>query len=71
MERSCADASPAREPENIENAREQETNVSESLAVPGAVGRREAKEPCPMEIAKSRGARETSMREERWRAANR
>jgi len=76
MERSCADASPARELENIEAARERETNTSEPHEVPGAAGRREAKEPCPMEIAKSRGARETNVpeevcpREEKRRAAS-
>ena len=71
MERSCADASPARELENIEAARERETNTSEPHAVPGAAGRREAKEPCPMEIAKSRGARETNVPEERSTALRR
>jgi hypothetical protein len=71
MERSCADAPPAREPENIEAAREQETNASEPLAAPEAAGRRETKEPCPMETAKSTGARETNMPEERSAAVRR
>jgi hypothetical protein len=59
MERSSADAPPVRGPENIEAARERETNASEQFAAPGAAGRRETKEPCPMETAKSMGARET------------
>ena len=71
MERSCADAPPARGPENIEAARERETNASEPLAAPGAAGRRETKEPCPMETAESMGARETNVPEERSAALRR
>ncbi len=49
MERSCADGPLAKELENIEAARERETNAFEPLSAPEAAGRREAKEPCPME----------------------
>jgi hypothetical protein len=70
-ERSCADAPPERGPENIEAARERETNASEPLAAPGAAGRWETKEPCPMETAKSMGAQETNVPEERSAAVRR
>ncbi len=71
MESSCANAPPAREPENIGAARERETNASEPLAAPEAAGRRETKEPCPMETAKSMGARETNVPKERSAAVRR
>ncbi len=71
MECSCADAPPARKPEDIGAARGRETNASEPLAAPEAAGRRETKEPCPMEIAKSMGARETNVPEERSAAVRR
>jgi hypothetical protein len=71
MECSCANAPPARGPENIRVARERETNASEALAAPEAAGRRETKELCPMETAKSMGARETNVPEERSAAVRR
>jgi hypothetical protein len=71
MESSCASALPAREPENIEAARERETNASEPLAVPEVAGERETNAPCPMETTESMGARETNVPEERSAAVRR
>ncbi len=71
MESSCASARPVREPENIEAAREQETNASDPLAAPEVAGRRETNAPCPKGTAKSTGARETNVLEERPTAVRR
>jgi hypothetical protein len=71
MEGSCAGALPARKPENNGAARERETNASEPLAAPEVAGRRETKEPCPLEIAKSMGARESNVPKERSAAVRR
>jgi hypothetical protein len=61
-------ASPANGTERVEatdKAGEREANASERLAAPEAAWRRETKEPCPMETAKSMGAREINVLEER------
>ncbi len=58
MESSCASALPVREPENIEAAMRRETNASDPLAAPEAAGRRKG-------TAKSTGAQETNVPEER------
>ena len=71
MESSCASALPVREPENIKAARRQETNASDPLAVPEAAERWETKGPCPKGTAKSTGARETNVPEERPAAVRR
>jgi hypothetical protein len=52
-------------------ARERETNASGQLAVPEAAGRRETKEPCPMETAESMGAREFNVPEKETAAVRR
>jgi hypothetical protein len=74
MENSSMNASPANGTEHVvaaEKAGERETNASGQLRVPEAAGRREIKEPCPMETAKSMGARETNVPEERSAAVRR
>jgi hypothetical protein len=71
MESSCASALPVRKPENIEAARERETNASEPLAAPEVAGKRKTNAPCPLETAKSMGARETNMSKERSAAVRR
>ncbi len=57
--------------EAAERAGERETNASGQLMAPEAAGRWETKEPCPMETAKSTGARETNVPEERSAAVRR
>ncbi len=71
MESSCASALPVREPENIEIARERETNASDPLAAPEVAGRRETNAPCPKGTAKSMGAQETYVPKERSAAVRR
>jgi hypothetical protein len=68
MESSSASASLAKGSEGVGaagKAGERETNASEPLAAPEAAVRQETKEPCSMDTAKSMGARETNMPEER------
>ncbi len=67
-------ASPTKRAERVvaaEKAGERETNASRQLTAPEAAGRWETKEPCPMETAKSLGARETNVTEERSAAVRR
>jgi hypothetical protein len=74
MEDSSMNASPAKEVERVEIAKEtgeRETNASGQLTAPEAAGRRETKEPCSVETAKSTGARETNVSEERSAAVRR
>jgi hypothetical protein len=74
MEGSCASPPLAKGPGNIKaagKAGERETNASEPLTAPEVAGRRETKEPCSMETAKSLGARETNVPEERSAAVRR
>ncbi len=52
-------------------ARERETNASGQLTAPEAAGRRETKEPCPMETAESMRAREINVPEKEAAAARR
>jgi hypothetical protein len=52
-------------------AGERETNASSRLAAPEVSGRRETKEPCPMDTAESTRARETTVPEERSAAVRR
>ncbi len=59
-------ASPTKGVERVvaaKEASERETNASGQLTAPEAAGRREAKEPCPMETAKSTGAQEINVPE--------
>jgi hypothetical protein len=61
-------APPAKGAESVgaaEKAGEWETNASGPLTAPEAAGRRETKEPCSVEMAKSPGAREINVPEER------
>jgi hypothetical protein len=71
MESSCASALPVREPENIEAAREWETNASDPFTAPEVAQRRETNPPCPKGTAKSTGAQETNMPKERSAAVRR
>jgi hypothetical protein len=67
-------ASPAEGAERVVvagEAGERVTNASGQLAAPEATGRRETKEPCPMETAESIGAWETNVPEERSAALRR
>ncbi len=52
-------------------ARERETNSSGQLTAPEAAGRRETKEPCPMETAESTGARDINVPEKETAAVRR
>ena len=52
-------------------AREQETSASGQLTAPEAAGRRETKEPCPMETAESTGARDINVPEKETAAVRR
>ncbi len=72
MEDSSMNASPTRGVERVvaaKEARERETNASGQLTAPEAAGRRDTKEPCPMETAKSMGAREINVPEKETAAA--
>ncbi len=74
MESSDASVSPAGEAGHVAvagEAGERETNASSQLTAPEATGRRETKEPCPMETAESVGAWETTVPEERSAAVRR
>ncbi len=74
MDSSDASTSPAGEAGHIAvagSAGEPETNASNRLAAPEVSGRRETKEPCPMDTAESAGARETTVPEERSAAVRR
>ncbi len=67
-------ASPAKgagRVEAAEEAGERETNASGWLTAPEATGRRGTKEPCSVETAKSTGAQETNVPEERSAAVRR
>ena len=67
-------ASPTKGVERVvaaREARERETNASGQLTAPEAAGRRETKEPCPMETAKSMGAREINVPEKETAAVRR
>ncbi len=60
MENSSTSASPAKGSESVGaagKAEKRETNASEPLMAPEAAGRRETKEPCSVETAKSTGTR--------------
>ena len=52
-------------------ARERETSASGQLTAPEAAGRRETKEPCPMETAESTGARDINVPEKETAAVRR
>jgi hypothetical protein len=68
MDSSDASVSPAGEAGHtavVGGVGERETNASSRLAAPEAMGRRETKEPCPMDTAESTRARETTVPEER------
>jgi hypothetical protein len=74
MEDSSMNASPTKGVERVvaaKKARERETNASGQLTAPEAAGRRETKEPCPMETAKSMGAREINVPEKETAAVRR
>jgi hypothetical protein len=63
-EDSSMNASPTKGVERVvaaKEARERETNASGQLTAPKAAGRRETKEPCPMETAESTGARDINV----------
>ena len=56
VEEEPAETAPAETP-----TRERETSASGQLTAPEAAGRRETKEPCPMETAESTGARDINV----------
>ncbi len=67
-------ASPTKGVERVvaaREARERETNASGQLKGPEAAGRRETKEPCPMETAESTGAQEINVPEKETAAMRR
>jgi hypothetical protein len=74
MDSSDASVSPAGEAGHtavVSEAGERETNASSRLTAPEATGRRETKEPCPVDTAGSAGARETTVPEEKSAAMRR
>ncbi len=74
IESSSMNAPPAKGSESVGaagEAGEGETNASGPLTAPEVAGRQETKEPCPVETAKSTGARETNVPEERSAAVRR
>ncbi len=67
-------ASPPKGMERVvaaREARERETNASGQLTAPEAAGRRETKEPRPMETAESMGARDINVPEKETAAVRR
>jgi hypothetical protein len=67
-------ASPTKGVERVvaaREARERETNASGQLTAPEAAGRRETKEPCPMETTESTGAQDINVPEKETAAVRR